>query len=119
MDWQTQEEQYLTKEEKETIAEEAENLNISDYTLKEEENWSAKVYRILANDILPKPIRMKKDTPWHHSNLKLPILDTEMRMEGYLILYWHYRKPIASLELTLAKTAMSMANKISILMQEG
>ena len=70
---------------------------------------------MLANDILPKSIRMKEDTPWNHSNQRLPILDTEMKMEGNLILHWHYRKPMASLELTQAKTAMSMANKISIL----
>ena len=77
------------------------------------------IFRMIANDILPGSIKMKEDSPWNHQNNRLPILDTEMALIGNQIIHWHYRKPMASLELTLNKTAMSMANKLNILTQEG
>ena len=109
----------METDEKEAIKLEADEMNSKEVTIKETENWSAQIFRMIANDILPNSIRMKEDTPWNHDNQRLPILDTEMKMVDGQVIHWHNRKPVASLELTNMKTAMSTANKINILTQEG
>ena len=74
---------------------------------------------VLANDILLDSIAMEEDTPWSHENQRLPILDTKMVIGNNQIIHRYYRKPMASLELILLKTAMSMPYMINILTQDG
>ena len=80
---------------------------------------SAAVYREVANTILPTSIKMKEDTAGNHPSHRIPILDTEMAVEGNQIVHYHYSKPMSSLEVTMEKSAMSMSAKINILTQEG
>ena len=49
----------------------------------------------------------------------VPILDTHMAIVDGVITHHHYSKPMASLELVQARSAMSMSSKISILVQEA
>ena len=62
---------------------------------------------------------MKEDTPGNHPDGMLPILDTKMAVIGGQIVHHHYSKPMASLEITLKRSAMSTASKYNILVQEG
>ena len=62
---------------------------------------------------------MKEDTTADHPNRCIPILDTEMWMEDGQILHSHYQKPMASMEVIQARSAMSLASKMDILVQEG
>ena len=62
---------------------------------------------------------MKEDTPGNHPDGFLPILDTKMAVIGGQIVHHHYSKPMASLEITLKRSAMSTASKYNILVQEG
>ena len=62
---------------------------------------------------------MKEDTTADHPNGRIPILDTEMWMEDGQILHSHYQKPMASMEVIQARSAMSLASKMDILVQEG
>merc|ERR1712240_988396 len=63
---------------------------------------------------MPNSIKMIEDTPGNHASGFLPILDTEMK-----ILFRHYKKPMASMEVVNARSAMSQSSKISILTQEA
>ena len=62
---------------------------------------------------------MKEDTPGDHEDKMLPILDPKMAVVGGQIVHHHYTKPMASLEGTLERSAMSKAVKYNILVQEG
>ena len=62
---------------------------------------------------------MKEDIAANHSSHRIPILDTEMTVEGNQIVHYHYAKPMASLEVTLEISAMSLSSKVNILTQEG
>ena len=77
------------------------------------------VYRSIANDLLPKSVRMKEDTPGAHPNGRLPILDTEVQILNGKIVHFHYSKPMASLEVILKRSSMSMGAKLDILTQEA
>ena len=84
-----------------------------------EKKNSAMVFKQIANTILPKSIRMVEDTPHNHSNGYLPILDTEMKAANGRFTHRHYAKPMASVEVVNAKSAMSLGSKVAILTQEG
>ena len=62
---------------------------------------------------------MKEDIPGNHANGRLPILDTQMHVVDGQIVHHHYSKPMSSLEVTNARSAMSKSSKLSILTQEG
>ena len=62
---------------------------------------------------------MKEDTPGYHASGLLPILDTQMGVVDGQIVHHHYAKPMASLEVVLKRSAMSMGSKLAILTQEG
>ena len=68
--------QAITKEEKKEIEETAERLAMEARTPDQEEAASARVFREIANTILPDSIRMKEDVPSAHQRRALPILDT-------------------------------------------
>ena len=57
------------------IQTEADRILETEYTERQRQEWSASVYRQIANDILPSSIRMKEDVPAAHANGKLPLLD--------------------------------------------
>merc|ERR1712240_557678 len=63
---------------------------------------------------MPNSIKMIEDTPGNHASGFLPILDTEMK-----ILFRHFKKPMALMEVVNARSAMSQSSKISILTQEA
>ena len=111
--------QAITKEEKKEIEETAERLAMEARTPDQEEAASARVFREIANTILPDSIRMKEDVPSAHQRRALPILDTEMWVENGRILHSHYSKPMASMEVILQRSAMTMSSKVNILVQEG
>ena len=62
---------------------------------------------------------MKEDTPGNHPDGMLPILDMKMAIINGQIVHHHFSKPMASLEITLKRSAMNTAAKYSILVQEG
>ena len=62
---------------------------------------------------------MKEDIPWNHQDGLLPILDTKMGVENGLVVHHHFTKSMASLEVVLSRSAMSLGSKLSILVQEG
>ena len=62
---------------------------------------------------------MKEDVPSNHASKMLPILDTQMRMVDGQIVHHHYLKPMASLEITLGRSALSHSSKLNIIVQEG
>ena len=98
---------------------EAHRVNDSDYTQDEREVYLAGIYRRIANEVLPERVIMKEDTPGKHPNGLLPILDTKVCVKDGRILFHHYSKPMASLEVVLMKFSMSMSSKLSILTQEA
>ena len=111
--------QKLSNEEKKSVENEAECDAASEYSISDRENNSAMVFKQIANTILPKSIRMVEDTPHNHSNGYLPILDTEMKVANGRFTHRHYAKPMASVEVVNAKSAMSLGSKVAILTQEG
>ena len=62
---------------------------------------------------------MKEDIPANHESGLLPILDCQMAVVGGCIVHHHYAKPMASLEVVLQRSSMSMGAKQAILVQEG
>ena len=62
---------------------------------------------------------MKEDTPGKHLHGLLPILDTKVCVKDGKIIFHCYSKPMASLEVVLMKSSMSMGAKLSILTQEA
>ena len=107
------------KERMDEIVEQAEQMAAGEHTLEDRERASARVFREIANTILPRSVRMVEDTPWNHQSGYLPILDTEMKVEDGRYIHRHYSKPMASLEVIQARSSMSKGAKISILTQEG
>ena len=91
------------------------NERSSDEEIKE----AAKGYITIANTCLPDDIIMKEDTTVDHTNGRIPIIDTEMWMENGQIFHLHYSKLMASMEVLVARSAMSLASRIEILVQEG
>ena len=51
-------------------------------------------------------IRLTGDCPSLHSSVKMPLLDTQVGVEGGKVLYEHYRKPMANPLLMLEMSAM-------------
>ena len=92
---------------------------MEDRTIAQEEAASARIYREVANTILPSSVRMKEDVPSNHPSGAIPILDTEMWIESGRIYHSHYSKPMASKEVILERSAMSTSSKVNILVQEG
>ena len=109
----------LSPEEKRSIELEANARHALGGTQAQREKESAIVYRLIANDILPRSIRMKEDIPSNHPSGCLPILDTQMEIVNGRIIHHHYSKPMSSLEITNRRSAMSKSTKLSILIQEG
>ena len=62
---------------------------------------------------------MKEDTPGKHPHGLLPILDTKVCVKDGRIIFHHFSKPMASLEVVLSRSSMSMGSKLSILTQEA
>jgi hypothetical protein len=62
---------------------------------------------------------MKEDICPNHPTKRIPILDTEMWIEGGVIRHSHYSKPMSPSEVVLARSAMSSTSKRNILVQEG
>ena len=105
--------QKLTTEEKREIETEAKRQYTEGSTREDQEMKSAEIYRLIANEVLPKSIRMKEDVPSNHLDGLLLILDTKMRITSSGIEFHHYTKPMASMETVLARSAMSMSMLIS------
>ena len=84
-----------------------------------EEAASASIYLQIANVIRPASINMKEDIPSNPNRGAIPILDTEMWISNGNIILSHYLKPMPSMEVILHRSAMTMASKINILVQEG
>ena len=61
---------------------------------------------------------MVEDTTGNHISGYLPILDTQMAVRNGRFTLLHYSKPMASLEVTLERSSMSMSSKINILTAE-
>ena len=74
-------------------------LYYSNYTIEMKEAASAAVFREITNTILPRSIKMVEYTPRNHPFGFLPILDTQMKVEKGKILFKHYKKPMASMEV--------------------
>ena len=89
------------------------------HSQEEREAWSAEVYRTIANEVLPTSVRMKEDVPGNYPSGLLPILDTQVCVRNGRILFHHFSKPMASLEVVLSRSNMSMSSKLSILTQEA
>ena len=111
--------QRLSRIEMESIEAQSERTALEEHTDAEEEEWSANVFQQIANEIMPRSIKMVADTPNKHQSNMLPILDTEMAVKNGRFIHRHYAKPMSSLEVTLCRSAMSTASKVSILTQEG
>ena len=60
---------------------------------------------------------MVEDVPGYHASGMVPILDNLMSIINSKITHHYYSKPMALLELVSARSAMSMASKINILVQ--
>ena len=101
------------------IESEANMKSLSEHNLTDRERDSAAIFRQIANEILPMSVRMVEHIPGNHSSGFLPILDTEMAVKEGKFIFRHYSKPMASVELTLERTSMSMAVKLNILTAEG
>ena len=71
----------MSKEEKEALETEANLLALEDRTIAQEEAASARIYREVANTILPSSVRMKEDVPSNHPSGAIPILDTDVDRE--------------------------------------
>ena len=67
----------------------------------------------------PEGVIMKEDTPGKHPHGLLPILDTKVCVKDGKIIFHHFAKPKASLEVVLFRSSMSMGAKLSILTQEA
>ena len=109
----------LSKAEMDTIAKEAEEQHSTQHTRADRERHSAMVFRTIANEVVPDSVRMKEDVPANHPSGLLPILDTQVKMVGKTIIHHHFSKPMASLEVVLGRSAMSMGSKLTILTQEA
>ena len=80
---------------------------------------TARIMKEIANAVMPNVVQMEEDSPSAHSNGRLPILDMEFWVEDNFILHQFYKKPMATRKVTLARSALSSAQKRSILVQEG
>ena len=89
------------------------------HSQEEREAWSAEAYRTIANEVLPTSVRMKEDVPGNYPSGLLPILDTQVCVRNGRILFHHFSKTMASLEVVLSRSNMSMSSKLSILTQEA
>ena len=78
-------------------------------TWDQEEAASAAIFRQIANTFLPSGVKMKEDVPSAHPRRALPILDTEMWVDNGRIIHSHYSKPMASMEVILHRSAMTMS----------
>ena len=101
------------------VKSEAERRQAEPHTQDEREAWSARIYREIANEVLPTSVRMKEDVPGNCPSGLLPILDTQVCVKDGRILFHHFSKPMASLEVVLSRSNMSMSSKLSILTQEA
>ena len=68
------------------------------------ERESASIYQTIANECIPGSVRMVVDIPGNHATGKLPILDTQMWVHDGRIRHSHYSKPMAMLEVILARS---------------
>ena len=62
-------------------------------------------------------IRLTGDCPSLHSSGMMPLLDTQVLVEGGKVLYEHYRKPVANPLLMLEMSAMPAGMKRTVLTQ--
>ena len=80
---------------------------------------TAKVLTDIANDVLP-GIIMEYDVPSRNEDSKMPILDMKVWVdtcEG-LIMFQHYEKPMASVNIMHAESAISVTCQHSVHTQE-
>ena len=111
--------QALPPERLREIEQEAEEAHALGGNQEKREAESASIYRMIANEVRPLSIKMKEDVPDNHPNKMLPILDTQMRVVDGQIVHHHFSKPMASLEITLGRSALSQSSKLNIMTQEG
>ena len=80
---------------------------------------TARLYRNIANMIMPRSVVMEEDIPENHSDGYLPILDCKMKMEfvdgNNVIRYKFYKKPMGTSEVTWRRSALPIRSKIDIL----
>ena len=80
---------------------------------------TARIYKELANTIMPASIQMEEDIGENHQSGRLPMLDTEVWIEnGRCIRHSFYRKPMASVELVWERSALPISSKTNILLEE-
>ena len=105
--------QAMSATRKKEIEQEADGQSREGSTRENQERNSAEVYRQIANEVLPRSIKMKEDVPANHRNGLLPILDTQMAIVDGMIVFHHYTKPMASKETILARSVMSLGSKLT------
>ena len=105
----------LTDERKIQIERESEQMAKEEVDIKTIEQYSAMIYRKIANDCRPKSVVMVEDTPHNHTSGWLPVLDTQMCVKQGKFSFKHYAKPMASLELIQSRSALSRSAKLDIL----
>ena len=80
---------------------------------------TARVYRELANKIMPDSVEMEEDIGENHPNSRLPILDCEMWIEnGQKIRHRFYKKPMATEEVVWERSALPISSKTNISLEE-
>ena len=84
-----------------------------------EDKRTASLLKNIANSIMPGMIIMEEDTGSEHPNGKLPVLDMEFWIEKNEIYHQFYKKPMATRQVIMARSALSTSQKRSILVQEG
>ena len=84
---------------------------IEEGTKEERVRNTARVYRIIANTIMPESIEMEEDVGYNHEDGYIPILDTRMRMHGGGIIHKFYAKPMTSREVIWARSSIPKLTK--------
>ena len=80
---------------------------------------TANIYKEIADNIMPKSVKMKVDAPSRHPTNKVPVLDMELWMQDNSIMFQHYSKPMATKSLIMAKSAFTTREIKNILLEEG
>ena len=95
------------------IESEAEKRQAQPHTQDEIEAWK------IANEVLPTNVRMKANVLGNYPSGLLPILDTKVCFKDGRILFHHFSKPMASMEIVLRRFNMTLSSKLSILTQRA
>ena len=81
--------------------------------------FSARVYKEIANTIMPKSIIMEVDFPSNSAGGKLPILDMMVWVENSQVMFTFYQKPMASRALVSPRSSITTRETKNILLEEG